>query len=100
MCCITSALTNSIIANNTGGNCVGTITDGGSNVVFGDTSCSGVNLNPVLGTPTGSRPYLPIGAGSAALHRGNPSVCAAAVGAPSYGAGGVDQLGAAHWLLR
>jgi len=87
-------LANSIVANNSpGGNCSTSIPDGGGNVVFSDTSCPGFNGDPVLGTLTGTVPYLPLGAGSAAINRGVATTCAAAVGAPSYGASALDQRG-------
>jgi hypothetical protein len=44
-------LQNTIVASNTapsGGNCSGTITDGGNNLVWGDTTCPGINANPHL----------------------------------------------------
>jgi predicted outer membrane repeat protein len=41
-------LKNTIVANSTGGNCSGTITNGGYNLVWGDTSCPGTNADPKL----------------------------------------------------
>ena len=87
-------LTNSIVSNNTtGGNCSALFPDGGGNVIFGDATCPGINADPVLGALTGTVPYFPLGAGSAAINRGVASVCAAAVGSPGYGASAVDQRG-------
>jgi hypothetical protein len=43
-------LQNSIIANSTrGANCYGNITDGGGNLSYPDTSCGGINADPLLG---------------------------------------------------
>ncbi len=44
----TYTLTASIVANNTGGNCAGTITDGGYNISYPDTTCPGLNEDPLL----------------------------------------------------
>ena len=42
-------LINTIVANSTaGGNCFGPITDGGGNLVWGDTTCPGINADPKL----------------------------------------------------
>ncbi len=41
----------------------------------------------------GKTPTIALMPGSAAIDTGNDAVCAAAVGAPNYGAGGVDQRG-------
>jgi uncharacterized repeat protein (TIGR02543 family) len=87
-------LANTIVANNTpGGNCSTSFPDGGGNVVYGDTTCPGTNADPVLGALTGAVPYLPLGTGSAAINRGMGAACAASIGSPDYGAGGVDQRG-------
>ena len=45
----TTTLRNSIVASNFGGNCTGTVTDGGHNVTFGDASCPGTQADPRLG---------------------------------------------------
>lgn len=90
-------LSNSIVANNSpGGNCSVASPDGGGNVVYGDTSCPGINANPVLGALTGTLPYFRLGAGSAAVNRGIAAKCVAADASPNYGAGSVDQLGVAR----
>ena len=79
----TATLQNSIIANNTVTNCVGTITSHGYNL-SSDRSCpfsnSGDrnNINPVLGTLGnygGPTPTIPLLAGSPAIDAGNPSGC-------------------------
>jgi hypothetical protein len=74
-------LKNTILANSpTGGNCSGGITDGGGNLSYPDTTCPGVNGDPVLGPlqnnggPTHTRA---LGPGSAALDAGNDAICAA-----------------------
>ena len=87
------SLTNTIVSNNAPGNCSGSFSDGGGNVVFGDTTCPGINANPFLGTLTGTLPYFPLVAGSAAINRGIAGECAAAMASPAFGAGGVDQRG-------
>ena len=48
----TTELKNSIVASNTPANCGGTPSDGGGNVVFGDTTCSGTPADPKLGALT------------------------------------------------
>lgn len=83
------AVGNSIIASNTGGNCVlgaGTVVvDDGNNLVFG-SACAGITPaatgNPVLGAAelTFALPSIityvtPIGEGSAASGAGNPTLC-------------------------
>jgi predicted outer membrane repeat protein len=74
-------LKNTIIANSpTGGNCSGGITDGGGNLSYPDTTCPGINSDPVLGTlrdnrgPTHTMALL---SGSAALDAANDALCAA-----------------------
>jgi hypothetical protein len=100
----TVTLRNTILANSTGGNCSGAITDGGNNIDDGTTcgfSASGSmsSTNPLLGTlgsyggPTQTFALLP---GSAAINSGNDTICAEAVGSPNYGAGGLDQRGVAR----
>ena len=98
----TVMLHNTILSNNSGGNCWGTITNGGNNIEDGTTcgwgsvSGSKSNTNPFLdhlannGGPTQTLALLP---GSPAIDKGNDAICAAAVGAPDYGAGGLDQRG-------
>ena len=46
---VCTRLQNAIVAHNSGGNCAGPITDGGENLVFGDNSCPGVQVDPRLG---------------------------------------------------
>ena len=65
-------VTNSIIASGVPANCAGTFTNGGNNVVFGDTSCTGL---PVAGDPLlsaladngGPTRTMALGDGSSAL---------------------------------
>ena len=45
----TATLQNTIVANSIGGNCVGLITDGGGNLSWPDTTCPGLNADPLLG---------------------------------------------------
>lgn len=78
----TVTLKNSIVANSLeGSNCYGTITDGGGNLVYGDTTCPGINADPKLGPlqnnggPTATIALL---TGSAAQDTGNDTICAAA----------------------
>jgi hypothetical protein len=94
----TTTLRNTIVANSTsGGNCNGTITDGGNNLDDGTTCGFGAtsltSTNPQLGALTGSPAYFPLNANSPAIDAGNATTCAAAVGSPNYGAGGKDQRG-------
>lgn len=74
-------LQNSIVANSfVGANCYGLITDGGGNLSYPDTSCPGINEDPMLGLlqdnggPT--RTMAPV-AGSAAIDAADDSICAA-----------------------
>ena len=82
----TVTLQNSIVANSTaGGNCTGTITDGGGNLSYPDTTCPGINSDPVLGPlqnnggPTQTHALLP---GSPAINAGNPTGCTGHQGDP------------------
>jgi hypothetical protein len=77
----TVTLGNTIVANSpTGGNCSGYIVDGGGNLSYPETSCSGINSDPKLGPlqdnggPTWTMALLP---GSAALDAANDAICAA-----------------------
>jgi hypothetical protein len=96
-----TALSNTIVAENIGGDC---LSPGGisanKNNLDSDGSCdaatiaSSAELNlstlQINGGPTETiKPEL----GSVARDTGQNSVCAAAVGAPNYGAGGIDQRG-------
>ena len=79
----TLTLRNTIVSNNAGGNCTGTITNGGSNLDdsttcgWGSVNGSMSNINPLLGSLMGSPAYLPLNAGSPAIDEGNDSFCAA-----------------------
>ncbi len=79
----TVTLRNTIVANSTtGGNCAGTIIDGGNNLdsanTCGFTTNAKINTNPNLGVLTGSPQYFPLNSGSAAIDAGSNTVCAAA----------------------
>lgn len=73
-------LNNTIIVNQIGGNCSGRIIDGGGNLSYPDTTCPGVNTNPMLGPlqdnggPTWT---MALGRGSAAIDAGNDATCVA-----------------------
>jgi uncharacterized repeat protein (TIGR01451 family) len=79
----TVALRNTIVSGNTGGNCNGTITSGGFNLVFPGNGCGldastndQVNVDPTLGALAnngGSTPSHALGLGSGAVDRGNPA---------------------------
>jgi len=97
-------LRNTIVANNTsGGNCSGTITDSGNNLdsanTCGFTTNAKINTDPNLGPladnggPTQTFALL---TGSPAINAGDNTICGATVGAPNYGAGGLDQRGIVH----
>ena len=77
-----AALKNTIIANSpTGGNCSGTITDGGGNLSYPDTTCPGINGDPLLGplqNNVGPTETMQLSPGSAAIDAGNDAICAAA----------------------
>ena len=67
-------LKNTIVANSpTGGNCYGTITDGGGNLSYPDTTCPGINGDPMLGplqNNGGPTETMALGPGSAAIDAG------------------------------
>jgi hypothetical protein len=78
-----ATLQNSIVANNSGGNCSGTMTSKGYNL-SSDGSCSlngpgdMNNINPMLGTLGnygGPTQTIPLRSGSPAIDAGNPSGC-------------------------
>ena len=78
-------LRNTIVAgHDSGGNCVGVITNGGHNLDDGATcgwgSLNGSlsSVNPCLGTLTGSPAYFPLNPASPAIDAGHNAVCAAA----------------------
>jgi hypothetical protein len=68
--CLATTLQNTIVASDSGGNCTGSITDGGHDVTFGDASCPGTNGDPDLGQLAdngGPTETLALGVGSAAI---------------------------------
>ncbi len=74
-------LSNAIVANSPDGdNCFGSITDGGGNLSYPDTTCPGINADPVLGPlqdnggPTWT---MALGPGSAAIDAADDAICAA-----------------------
>jgi predicted outer membrane repeat protein len=67
-------LKNSLVSNNTPTNCYGPIGDGGGNLSYPDTSCPGINADPLLG-PLQSN--LPGWTFTHALPAGSPAVDAA-----------------------
>ncbi len=74
-------LKNTIVANSVAdANCFGTIADGGGNLSYPDTSCPGINADPVLGPlQDNGGPTLTMepGPGSPAIDTGNDATCAA-----------------------
>jgi hypothetical protein len=77
----TVTLRNTIVANNTNGNCSGSITDGGGNLVWGDSTCPGMNADPkliILGNYGGTTQTFALMPGSAAVDAGNDAICTAA----------------------
>jgi CSLREA domain-containing protein len=96
----TVTLRNTIVANNPGGNCDGMVTDGGGNLSWPDMTCPGINQDPRLGplqvNAPGTTATHALMIGSAAIDAGDDAICAAAVGAPNFGAGGLDQRGVAR----
>ena len=74
-------LKNTIVANSpAGGNCCGTITDGGGNLSYPDTTCPGINADPILGplqNNGGPTETMALGPGSAAIDAGIDAICAA-----------------------
>ena len=99
----TTNLYNTIIANSTaGGDCAGTVNADTYNMDTDGTCGSATQKTPAElnldfleynGGPTPTVALLP---GSHAIDAGDDAVCAAAVGSPSYGAGGLDQRGVAR----
>jgi CSLREA domain-containing protein len=76
----TTTVTNSILANNSPGNCAGGVTDGGGNLQWptADVSCVGTHGDPRLGSLQyngGPTPTMGLGAGSAAIDAGQSSGC-------------------------
>ena len=74
-------LKNTILYNNLpGSNCGGSITDGGNNLSYSDSTCPGVHRNPLLQTLNsngGPTFTMLLGPGSPAIDAGNDIVCAA-----------------------
>jgi hypothetical protein len=63
-----------------GNNCSGTITDGGGNLSYPDTTCPGINVDPILGplqNNGGPTFTMEPGPGSAAIDAGDDAICAA-----------------------
>ncbi len=98
----TMNLKNSIVANApAGGNCSGTITNGGGNLQFGGTvtnSCGAAipTADPklvALANNGGPTQTMALGSGSAAIDAAVYATCMATVGSPNYGTGGLDQRG-------
>jgi hypothetical protein len=87
----TATLMNTMIAHSpTGGNCSGTITNGGGNLSYPDTTCPGINADPMLGplqNNLGPTLTMALGPGSAAIDAGIDAICAAAP------VNGLDQRG-------
>ena len=92
-----ATLRNTIVANNTGGNCDGVITDGGHNLDDG-TSCgfsmangslsnTDPKLDPGLANNGGPTQTIALQAGSPAIDAGDPEVCA------NPPVNGIDQRG-------
>ena len=77
----TLTLKNTIVANSpTGTNCFGIITDGGGNLSYPDSTCPGINSDPVLGplqNNGGPTETMALGPGSAAIDAANDATCAA-----------------------
>lgn len=76
-----STLKNTLVANSLiSSNCSGVIADGGGNLSFSDTTCPGINGDPILGPlqdnggPTWT---MALGWSSAAIDAGNDAICAA-----------------------
>ena len=74
-------LKNTIVANNPSAeNCAGTITDGGGNLSFPDTTCPGINVDPMLGllqNNGGPTQTMALGPGSAAIDAADDAICGA-----------------------
>ncbi len=91
---------NTIIAGSSIRNCKDFPTNGGNNIEdgtgcgWGSNNGSQSSVNPqlgALGNFGGPTQTMPLIGNSPAVNKGNPAICAAAVGAPDYGAGAVDQ---------
>lgn len=93
----TLTLTNTILASNPGGNCTGTVVNGGHNISYpasaaacGSTFAHGNPLLAALGDNGGPTQTMALGTGSAAIDAADPSICQAV---QPGGAGGIDQRG-------
>ncbi len=78
----TVTLKNTIISNSpAGNNCAGAmVTDGGGNLVWGDTTCPGTNADPLLGPMAdngGTTQTMALLRGSPAIEAGNAANCPA-----------------------
>jgi hypothetical protein len=65
-----AALQDTIVAGNSGGNCLGAMTDGGHDLSYPDATCPGANGDPKLGAPQdngGPTATAALAAGSAAI---------------------------------
>ena len=75
-------LSNTIVANSPkGSNCLGPVTDGGGNLSYPDTTCPGINGDPLLGPlqiTIGPTETMALGPGSAAIDAANDATCDAA----------------------
>jgi hypothetical protein len=79
-----------VVGTQANGNCESSITDGGGNLSFSDTTCPGINADPALGplqNNGGPTWTMALGPGSAAIDAGVDAVCAAAP------VNGLDQRG-------
>jgi hypothetical protein len=86
----TVTLNNTIAGSPTGSNCFGTLIDGGGNLSYPDTTCPGINADPVLGplqNNGGPTDTMALNAGSDAVDGGTDAIC----GAPPVN--GLDQRG-------
>jgi hypothetical protein len=76
-----ATLTNTIVTGSqANGNCESSITDGGGNLSFPDTTCPGISINPLLGPLQdngGPTHTMALGERSAAIDAGDDAVCAA-----------------------
>lgn len=93
----TLTVANTIVSGSGGSNCSGTITDGGYNLQFGDSTCGfadhAVSADPQLGALAnngGATQTMALGVESLARDGGNAAVC------QNAGVGNVDQRGSAR----
>ncbi len=90
----TLTIYNTIVANSpSGGNCSGSITDGGGNLVWGDTTCPGLNADPKLlplADNGGATQTMALGSGSAAIDAAVDANC------PTFDQRGVARPQGAH----